>query len=183
VQLLVDEISSPIGTLVAVVRDSALCALDFGDCEPRMRSLLAARFDGYELRTARNPAGVSKHIRSYFAGSLDALDAIAIDMHGTPFQRRVWRALRRVPPGSTASYGEIAARIGRPHAVRAVGMTNARNPIVLVVPCHRIIGSDGSLTGYGGGLDRKRWLLAHEGAISVEATRPGDLPQATADYR
>lgn len=163
-QLLVDEISSPIGTLVAVVRDDALCALDFGDCKPRLRALLAARFGSYELRSARNPAGVSKHIRSYFAGALDALDSIEVDMHGTPFQKRVWSALRRVPRGTTASYGEIAARIGRPRAVRAVGMTNARNPIVLVVPCHRIIGSDGSLTGYGGGLERKRWLLAHEGA-------------------
>ena len=162
--------------MIAVVRDGALCALDFGDCEPRMRSLLAARFGSYELRTARNPAGVSERVRSYFAGSLDALDSIEIDMHGSPFQKRVWHALRRVPRGKTASYGEIATRIGEPRAVRAVGMANARNPIVLVVPCHRIIGSDGSLTGYGGGLERKRWLLAHEGA---RVARPRTFPKGS----
>jgi methylated-DNA-[protein]-cysteine S-methyltransferase len=99
---------------------------------------------------------------SYFAGSWSALAALPLDPHGSDFQRRVWRALREIPLGATASYGEIAQRIGRPGAARAVGDANRRNPIAIAIPCHRVIGGDGRLVGYAGGLARKRWLLAHE---------------------
>ena len=104
-----------------------------------------------------------------FTGELHALDALPVATGGSAFQRRVWRALRDIPPGTTISYAELALRVERPSAFRAVGLANGANPIGIVVPCHRVIGSDGSLTGYGGGLERKRWLLAHEGASAESA--------------
>jgi len=103
----------------------------------------------------------------YFAGETDALDVIDVEMNGTSFQRRVWAALRDVKAGTTVSYGEIARRIGAPSAVRAVGAANGANPVAIVVPCHRVIGGNGSLTGYGGGLERKQWLLRHEQAPTL----------------
>jgi methylated-DNA-[protein]-cysteine S-methyltransferase len=102
----------------------------------------------------------------YFKGEVGALDAIPVELNGTPFQRSVWHALRRIPGGTTISYAELAKRIGEPTAVRAVGTANGANPVAVIVPCHRVIGSDGRLTGYGGGLDRKQWLLQHEGVVS-----------------
>ena len=110
----------------------------------------------------------------YFAGDLEAIDNIPVQTAGTAFQRSVWNELRRIPTGAPVSYGKLAQRIARPKAVRAVGLANGANPIGIVVPCHRVIGSDGSLTGYGGGLERKRWLLEHErnhvkGASSAKA--------------
>jgi methylated-DNA-[protein]-cysteine S-methyltransferase len=104
-------------------------------------------------------------MRAYLAGRLDALDGLPVDAGGTPFQALVWAALRTIPPGQTWSYKALAERIGRPAAVRAVGLANGANPVGIVVPCHRVIGAGGSLTGYGGGLPRKRWLLEHEGAL------------------
>jgi methylated-DNA-[protein]-cysteine S-methyltransferase len=102
-------------------------------------------------------------LRAYFAGDLHALDTIAVDpLGGTPFQRRVWLALRSIPAGTTVSYQMLARRIRAPKAMRAVGAANGANPVPIVLPCHRVIGADGSLTGYGGGLPRKRWLLRHE---------------------
>ena len=115
----------------------------------------------------RQPGFVEPLLR-YFDGELQALDAVACDPGGTPFQSRVWTALRTIPVGTTWSYGELARRLGDPKAVRAVGFANGSNPIAVAVPCHRVIGSDGTLVGYGGGLERKRWLLAHEGALPAE---------------
>ena len=103
---------------------------------------------------------------AYFDGSLQGFD-LPLAPRGTPFQQRVWAALREIPYGTTISYGELARRIGKPAAVRAAGGANARNPLAVVVPCHRVIGSDGSLTGFGGGMERKQWLLEHEGALSL----------------
>lgn len=162
-QLHLDEIESPIGRLILVIRRGVLVALDFEDCRERMQSLLDARYGAAELEPARDPRGFASRIRSYFDGALDALDAIPVETRGTPFQRRVWSALRAIPPGRTASYGELASRVGRPGAARAVGAANGRNPVALVQPCHRVIAADGSLSGYAGGVERKRWLLAHEG--------------------
>jgi methylated-DNA-[protein]-cysteine S-methyltransferase len=102
-------------------------------------------------------------LEAYFAGDLTDFD-LPIEMHGTEFQRRVWAALREIPYGETISYGELARWVGNPKASRAVGLANGRNPVAIVVPCHRVIGADGSLTGYGGGLERKVWLLEHEGS-------------------
>jgi methylated-DNA-[protein]-cysteine S-methyltransferase len=110
-----------------------------------------------------------KHLlRSYFEGDLGCLEAVEWRTAGTPFQRSVWTALTGIAPGQTLSYGALAARLGCPRSVRAVGLANGANPISVVVPCHRVIGADGSLTGYGGGIERKRWLLSHEGAAFRE---------------
>ena len=159
-----DEIETPIGVVVVVAKSDVLVALDFADCFDRLNGLLAPRFGPVTLDRTRDPGGVSSRVRAYFGGQLDALQDVPVDMVGTPFQRTVWTALRKVQPGSTASYGELAKTIGRAGAARAVGAANASNPIALAVPCHRIVGSDGSLTGYAGGIDRKRWLLEHESA-------------------
>ncbi len=148
-----DQLRTPLGVLrFTVTADGVLRRLGW-DLEPEA-------LEG--ARQARDPAGVTSALAAYFAGELHALDALAADGEGTDFQRRVWRALRRIPASATASYGEIARAICAPRASRAVGAANGRNLIALVVPCHRILGADGQLTGYAGGLARKRWLLDHE---------------------
>jgi methylated-DNA-[protein]-cysteine S-methyltransferase len=160
---LIDRIVSPIGTVLVVSDGRSLCAVDFEDYEDRMM-LLLRRYRGDDAFVdADDPQGFSSRLRAYFAGRIDALDAIPVNAGGTPFQAKVWAALRTIPAGTTISYGTLAQRIGRPTASRAVGLANGSNPISIVVPCHRVIGADSSLTGYGGGLARKRWLLEHEG--------------------
>ncbi|UYN97300.1 MAG: methylated-DNA--[protein]-cysteine S-methyltransferase [Enhydrobacter sp.] len=165
-ELLIDRMATPMGELIVVAdRDGNLRAIDWTDHEARMRQLLDRQY-GRGARTmtaARNPGGLTAALRRYFAGDLTAIDDLPAKTEGTPFQKRVWKALRRIRCGTTLSYGELARRIGHPTAVRAVGLANGQNPISIVVPCHRVIGSDGSLTGYGGGLERKKWLLSHEG--------------------
>ena len=158
------ELNTPIGLLGVVVGDKGLCLVEFERDRPGIERFLERRFEAARLTRRPDPGGVVSRLRDYFAGDLGALDSIEVDLHGTDFQRKVWRALRRVPVGRTISYGQLARRIGKPTAVRAVGAANGANPVPLVVPCHRVIGSDGSLTGYGGGMDRKEWLLGHEGA-------------------
>jgi len=165
VDLRTDTIDSELGPIVIVTDDRALCALDFGDCEERMKDLLTRRFEDFALRHEANPLGVSEKVRAYLAGDLRSLDSVAVDPGGTEFQRTVWSALRTIPVGVTRTYGQLAASIGRPTAPRAVGLANGRNPVAIVIPCHRVIGSNAALTGYGGGLPRKQWLLRHEGAL------------------
>jgi len=165
-----DRVPSPIGEVLLVSDGRSLVALEFEDHEGRMRRQLSPRYGDATLKSAHDPQGFSSRLRAYFTGRLEALDDIPVDGGGTPFQMRVWRMLRTIPVGSTASYGELAARLGKPQACRAVGLANGRNPISIVVPCHRVIGTDGSLTGYGGGLERKRWLLEHEG-VQLQAAR------------
>jgi len=156
--LQVCTVDSPIGLVTAAVRDGALVAMGVGEhWERKVRP-----FDGQARVPADDPAGVATAVRRYFAGDVHAIDALPVAPTGTAFQRAVWAALRRIPVGTTVSYGELARTLGAPSAVRAVGAANGANPIWLVVPCHRVIGADGSLTGYGGGLPRKRWLLDHE---------------------
>lgn len=148
----VDRIETPLGRLTLVVDDEdRLCVASF-----------ATETSAHWI-PAKNPGGICARLEAYFSGTIGALDAISTNPDGTPFQRAVWDALRQIPAGETWSYGRLAAHIGRPKAVRAVGRANGANPIGVVVPCHRVIGADGSLTGYAGGLHRKRWLLAHEG--------------------
>ena len=156
-------VHTPIDALTLAAKDGKLCILHFGAREPAVRAALQRWYPGETIERRRDPAGAPTALAKYFSGELDALDDIDIEMNGTPFQQRVWQALRRVHAGHTASYSAIAATIGAPSAVRAVGAANGANPIALVVPCHRIIGSNGSLVGYGGGLRRKEWLLRHEG--------------------
>lgn len=139
--------------------------LEFEDAGGRVEREMTARFQGEAHLSAADPFGLVSRIRAYFAGQLSAIDDIETDGGGTAFQRRVWAELRLIPTRVTISYAELARRLGDPKATRAVGTANGRNPISIVVPCHRVIGADGSLTGYGGGVDRKRWLLVHEGAL------------------
>ena len=164
-ELLVDEIESPIGTILIAAHGQALCALDFADFRGRMERLLSTGFGPHRKRAVRDPNGYSTRIRAYLAGDAQALNPIAVDARGTPFQQEVWRCLREIPFGQTRTYGELAVRLQRPKAARAVGAANGQNPVALVVPCHRVIGSTGALTGYAGGISRKRYLLAHEGAL------------------
>ena len=165
---------SPLGPLTIFAASGLLMGVEFGDNRAvvvgdgstGLARELARRLRCSGLvRPHLDPAGAVSALRAYFAGNLQALDTLDVDPMGTPFQLRVWTALRSVPAGRTASYTDIARAIGAPTATRAVGAANGANPIAIVVPCHRIIGSGGSLVGYGGGLDRKRWLLEHEGVL------------------
>ena len=171
-QLEIDRVPSPIGEVLIVVADGILLALDFDDCEARMTKLLSKRFKTIELHSVKNPAGVSDAIAQYFSGSLSALSDIPMATGGTPFQKRVWQELANIPPGSLLTYGELARMIGKPGGAQAVGMANSLNPISIALPCHRVIGANGSLTGYAGGIDRKQWLLNHEG---ICLSKPTDL--------
>lgn len=159
-----DRMKTPIGTALLVAdADGVLRALDWEDYEHRMQELLRLHYGAFDLRRQRAPAAMRTALSGYFDGDLAQLKAIAWRVAGTPFQRKVWTALAKIPAGTTLSYGAMAARLDMPKAVRAVGHANGSNPISVVLPCHRLIGADGSLVKYGGGLERKRWLLRHEG--------------------
>ena len=162
-RLMMDRLPSPIGLNFIVWEvEEQVRALDFEEYESRMLALLQKHYRHFELSRADAPRHLSDKINAYFKGDLRAIGTIAVKTGGTPFQQDAWLALRAIPPGAPASYGEQAARIGRPKAVRAVGAANGANPVPLILPCHRVIGSTGKLTGYGGGLARKQWLLTHE---------------------
>lgn len=157
------ELDSPIGPLTLVARDGALTGLymQVRGHEPSPAAL------GEPAGTDADPvlAEASCQLKAYFAGQLTDFD-LPLALDGTEFQQTVWAGLRQIPYGETISYGELATRIGQPSASRAVGLANGRNPVSIVVPCHRVIGASGSLTGYGGGLDRKRFLLSLEQRVS-----------------
>lgn len=162
-RLLLDYVETPLGRFVLVAdEDGRLRAAGWVDSHARMERQLCAYSAERSISLTPNPGGCSAVLRAYFAGDLGAIDRLPVAAGGTDFQRAVWRALREIPYGETRSYAALARHIGHPAAVRAVGLANGSNPIAIVVPCHRVIGSDGSLTGYGGGLPRKRWLLEHE---------------------
>ena len=141
----------------------------FDDYDSRMRQLLTRYHGAVELQAGPAPLSVTDKLSAYFAGDHLAVTGIVVAAAGTPFQRLVWDALRSIPAGRTMSYGAIAASLGKPGASRAVGLANGANPVAIVVPCHRVIGADASLTGFGGGLHRKRWLLEHEGVRTEPA--------------
>jgi methylated-DNA-[protein]-cysteine S-methyltransferase len=158
------ELASPVGRLSLAVREAKLIGLCFEGHWQRRHAALKKRFPACSFTSSADPAGVATKLHRYFDGELDALATIEVELLGTPFQIRAWEALRRIPIGETRTYGEQAIAIGAPAAVRAVGTANGANPVAIVVPCHRVIGSNGTLTGFGGGLPRKQWLLDHEGA-------------------
>jgi methylated-DNA-[protein]-cysteine S-methyltransferase len=166
--LFIDQIESPIGTML-VVHDVAqhLRVLDFQDHDARMHRSLRLHYGqvdvDFQLKAGSAPQSTRSALQRYFRGDLTAIEDIPTATGGTRFQRDVWAALRRIPVGTTVSYGALARQLGCPKAVRAVGLANGSNPIGIVVPCHRVIGADAGLTGYGGGIERKRWLLSHEG--------------------
>ena len=143
-------------------REGHVRALDFHNSDPRMRRLLRFHY-GAEGDDFAAPTGIRRAISDYFLGDLCAIDSMPVTTGGTSLQREVWAALRTIQAGTTLGYGALARLFGRPKSVRTVGLANAVNPVAIVVPCHRVIGTDGSLTGYGGGISRKRWLLVHEG--------------------
>jgi len=161
-----ERIASPIGELIAVSDGVRLYALDFADCSERLRHLLQHYHGTCDLEWGADPDGAAAKMKRYFDGDLAAIEAIEVAAAGTAFQQRVWRALRLIPAGRTVSYGEFARVIGNSRAARAVGLANGSNPVAIVVPCHRLLGANGQLTGYGGGIWRKRWLLEHEGVLS-----------------
>jgi len=171
------EVSTPIGPVVLYAREERLCGLEFTDRRERCNALeqdLERRFGGFRARHAADPAGARARLEAYFDGELDTLESVPVDVEGTPFQQIVWAALRAIPAGQRRTYGELAAAMGRAHAARAVGTANARNPVSLVIPCHRVVEAGGRLGGYGGGLDRKRWLLTHEAGAAelLQGPRP-----------
>jgi len=168
-----ERLDTPTGPMRLLTDEQdRLRALDWDDHEERLQRLLRRHYgQDVRLQPRARPSAARRALEAYFDGQLDAVEALPTATGGTEFQREVWRALRRIPVGGTLSYGKLAAQIGRPAAVRAVGLANGANPIAIVVPCHRVIGADASMTGYGGGLDRKRWLLAHEGGLRHPAAR------------
>jgi len=159
------ELPSPIGTLALVASPTGLCSVGFDADWARVREQLERRFGPVVFEPADDPGGAVGRLRRYFDGDLRAIDEIPVDTGGTPFQHQVWTTLRSIPVGRTWSYADMAVAVGRPSATRAVGAANGANPVGVVVPCHRVIGRNGRLTGYGGGLPRKVWLLRHEGAL------------------
>jgi methylated-DNA-[protein]-cysteine S-methyltransferase len=163
--LTLDRLTTPIGTALLVTDEAgSLRAFNWTDYEPTMRTWLARHYPKAKLAEGKSPAPVREPFEAYFRGEAGALETVPWTASGTPFQLKVWETLCTIPAGETLSYAGLAERIGRPTAVRAVGLANGANPVAVVVPCHRVIGTNGSLTGYGGGLPRKRWLLDHESA-------------------
>ncbi len=165
-QLTLSRYAAPVAGLLLVTDGECLLrALDFADYEERMLRLLARHYGRFELTEGEAPAAITAALDCYFGGAVTALDTLPVATGGTEFQRTVWAALRTIPAGATTGYGALAAKIGKPGAARAVGLANGLNPIGIVVPCHRVIGANGTLTGYAGGVERKKWLLEHEARL------------------
>jgi O-6-methylguanine DNA methyltransferase len=167
-------LTTPIGDMLALDSGVGLCALEFIDPDTRLTRLearLRRWFPPHEMADGDTPtiSRMRAWLEAYFAGTSADADGLPLDMRGADFEQRVWAALRAIPAGETTSYGAIAKTLGATGASRAVGAANGANPIAIIVPCHRVIGASGSLTGYGGGLDRKTWLLDHERRWRQEA--------------
>lgn len=165
IELLRDQFCTPVGEVVIVAdAEGKLRGIGWTDYEDRLRTDVRRNLGtaDFTFRRSRDPGGLSTAMRAYFDGDVHAIDRLPVNLGGTEFQHQVWQMLRKIPCGETWSYAEVARRVGRAKAVRAVGHANGDNPISIVVPCHRVIGSNGTLTGYGGGIERKRWLLEHE---------------------
>lgn len=163
--LLSETLSTPVGEVVILTDgEGRLRAVDFDTHVERMTRLLDRHYGrgGWTVSDAPTPTAARTSLARYFDGDLAAIDGLETATGGTAFQREVWAALRKVRAAAPESYAALAARIGRPSAMRAVGLANGANPVAIVVPCHRVIGATGALTGYGGGIERKRWLLEHE---------------------
>lgn len=169
--LLLGQLATPLGPMLAVTDEQVvLRALWFAadDAGTKLRQTLRRQYGPVPIDAGAPPMSISQALNRYFGGEIVALSEIRWAAAGTPFQQSVWTALATIPAGATTSYGALAAKIGAPKAARAVGTANGANPIAIVVPCHRVIGANRTLTGYGGGLERKRWLLAHEGVMLPE---------------
>jgi methylated-DNA-[protein]-cysteine S-methyltransferase len=171
----IDRLDTPIGVALLITdAEGVLRALDWEDYAPRMQELLRLHYGAVVLKEAQAPGEMRQALTAYFKGDLDRLGAIKWRVAGTPFQQKVWHALPKVRVGTTMSYGALATKLKAPNAMRAVGHANGSNPISVVLPCHRLIGANGALVKYGGGLSRKKWLLEHEGVVlkPMPARRP-----------
>jgi methylated-DNA-[protein]-cysteine S-methyltransferase len=177
--LVADQLQTDLGTLWMLTDDRSLRALDFVDDLSEIEARTRRRLGSLSIRQEDDPLGVRSRLEAYFAGDPAALTAIPVNPGGTSFQARVWNALCEIPHGTTETYGALAARLGVPKASRAVGTANSRNPIAIVIPCHRVIGARNALGGYAGGLDRKRRLLELEGVRldAPERNRPASARQ------
>jgi len=167
-KLLEDKITTPLGPLWVICDEQYnLRAVEWEEHSNRMEELLNIHYraQGYERVAVSNPNGLSQKLADYFSGDLSVIDSLPTATAGTPFQRQVWQALRTIPCGQVMHYGQLADTLGRPGAARAVGAANGSNPVSIVVPCHRVIGRNGTMTGYAGGVGRKEWLLRHEGYL------------------
>ena len=163
-KLFFDQLPAKFCTIHLVSDGERMVSLDFKGFEERLHKLMSKRYEAYELVDQDNPQGFTDILKAYLAGDITAVDAIPVDTGGTEFQKSCWELLRKIPAGETWTYGQMAKVLGNPNASRAVGITNSLNPVGIVVPCHRVIGASGKLTGYAGGLNVKDWLLKHEGA-------------------
>lgn len=184
---LLERVPTPLGEMLIVTDEQGLLrALDWHDHEDRMHELMRRQYPAQQprLQASAQTSTATQAMQAYFEGDIAAIHPLKVATGGTDFQRQIWTALRAIPDGETISYGELARRIGKPAAMRAVGLANGANPISIVLPCHRVIGSNRSLTGYGGGLARKRWLLQHENALRADqASAASDAPGASAQTR
>jgi methylated-DNA-[protein]-cysteine S-methyltransferase len=163
-KMLVEELPSPIGRVIFGCVDNEICALSFADGWDDLCARISRREPDLSVGPSRSQSPIRRQLKAYFDGDLSALDHIKTRTQGTSFQQTVWKQLRKIRTGTTITYGELASRVGKPSAARAVGTANGANPISIIVPCHRVIAAGGHLGGYAYGLDRKQWLLAHEGA-------------------
>jgi methylated-DNA-[protein]-cysteine S-methyltransferase len=164
-RIFLERLPSPIGEVILGTDESGLLrVVDFSDYEARMMTLLERQYGKgvVALEKSQKKSDAARALARYFEGDLKAIEGVKTATGGTEFQKKVWKALRAIPAGRTTSYGALAKKLNMPDAPRAVGLANGANPIAIIVPCHRVIGADGSLTGYGGGMKRKEWLLAHE---------------------
>lgn len=171
-RLRLERWTSPIAPLLLVTDPGGtLRGLEFAENEARLLRLLRVHYGDYMVEDGASPRSLTRALAAYFAGDIEALEDVPTATNGTPFQREIWKQLRAIPAGTTVSYGQLAVMIGRKGASRAVGAANGANPIPVVVPCHRVIGADGLLTGFASGLGRKRWLLDHEAHFARPSTR------------
>ncbi|MGG4773371.1 methylated-DNA--[protein]-cysteine S-methyltransferase [Alcaligenaceae bacterium 429] len=176
---LLERAPTPLGEMLVVTDEQGkLRALDWEDYAQRLHTLMQRQYKGqaYTVKNTDQRSTATQAVLRYFDGDMQAIEQLATSTGGTDFQRQVWQTLLTIPCGQTISYGELAERIHNPKAVRAVGLANGANPISIVIPCHRVIGSNQRLTGYGGGLPRKLWLLQHERAHTQQETECGQLP-------
>ncbi|EIT86006.1 O6-methylguanine DNA alkyltransferase [Fictibacillus macauensis ZFHKF-1] len=171
--LFYEEMESPIGLLTVIATESGVCRLDFGGLEynqPSLQAWMSKHYlNGELIHSPEKLEPVLSQLDAYFRGTRKEF-LIPLDLYGTPFQMKVWQELQNIPYGTTCSYKDIARAIGAPKAVRAVGSANNKNPVPIIIPCHRVVGSNGALVGYGGGLDKKEQLLSIEQQYSIRIT-------------
>jgi methylated-DNA-[protein]-cysteine S-methyltransferase len=172
-------VDSPIGRLMLTSNGSALTGLYMNLYRNKPTKLPTLQDAWLQNATIDPLPAAARQLKEYFAGTRREFD-LPLSAAGTDFQKQVWRELTRIPFGQTRSYGQLAKRLGNPNGSRAVGLANGRNPIAIIVPCHRVIGADGSLTGFGGGIERKQWLLTHEGQPCTQALPLGDMTAGAA---